>query len=304
MNRYLSSIGFSHIDGKKQLKCLLNSVIASPDREVILPGRNDGEFCKLAVLETGEDTGLGVYGTVDSSGAFETEYYYPYIDSHFCSTVAECSVEKQTEKEAWSGICDDHRLGMNLIFFVLNAMDYRKRESAAGTAPNIYGVCLSGLAVNGKVLLPVYKTEDQIRIQEKQELRSEELMDAAMNGDQEAMDELTYDDMNTYSSVSTRLEKTDIYSVVETFILPGGVECDQYTIMGYIISVSSNINPLTGEKIYILEVVSNQIPMRLAISADELMGVPAVGYRFKADIWLQGSVIMDFPSGQMNIVLK
>ena len=301
MNRYLSSVGFSYIRDQKQLKELLGSITASPDREMILPGKNDGEYSRLCIRETGSDTGIGVYGTVDSSGAFETEYYYPYIDSHVCSTLAECDIEKQTEKDAWSGVCDDYHLGMNLIFSLLNFMEYRRRESLTGMTPGVNGVCLSGLAVNGKVLLPVHKTEDQIRIQEKEELRSEKLMRAAMNGDQDAMDELTYDDMNTYSSVSRRIEKNDIYSVIETFILPGGVECDQYTVMGYISSVSENTNPLTGEKINILEVVSNQIPMRLAISSEELLGTPKVGCRFKADIWLQGRAILDMPSGGMSM---
>ena len=57
------------------------------------------------------------------------------------------------------------------------------------------------------------------------------LLSAARNGDQEAMESLTLDDIDTYSKVSKRLITEDIFTIVETYFMPYGVECDEYSIL-------------------------------------------------------------------------
>ena len=158
------------------------------------------------------------------------------------------------------------------------------------TLEDLYG--LSALAVSGKILLPVQKTAKQQRILQKDSSQCRQLLEAARQGDQSAMEDLAVRDMQLYSQVSQRVAKQDLYSVVETFFMPCGAECDQYTIMGYITAFRKTVNRVSGEGLYILELECNELPLRVCIGESGLLGEPKVGRRFKGDIWLQGKGII------------
>ena len=49
-------------------------------------------------------------------------------------------------------------------------------------------------------------------------------------------------------------------------------------------------NRLTGEEIYIFKLNCNDIVFQMAINRKDLMGEPAVGRRFKGEIWMMGTV--------------
>ena len=55
--------------------------------------------------------------------------------------------------------------------------------------------------------------------------------------DQSAIETLTLDDIDMYSQVSKRLANEDIFSIVDTYFMPYGIECDLYSIMGEILAV-------------------------------------------------------------------
>ena len=61
------------------------------------------------------------------------------------------------------------------------------------------------------------------------------LLSAARTGDPQAIESLTLDDMDTYSKVSKRLISEDVFTIVDTYIMPYGIECDRYSIMGEIL---------------------------------------------------------------------
>ena len=44
-------------------------------------------------------------------------------------------------------------------------------------------------------------------------------MAAAKNGDEEAMESLTIEDMDTYSMISKRVENEDVYSIVDSYFI-------------------------------------------------------------------------------------
>ncbi|MCB5532112.1 DUF3881 family protein, partial [Thomasclavelia ramosa] len=70
------------------------------------------------------------------------------------------------------------------------------------------------------------------------------------NGDQGAIETLTLEDMDIYSKVSRRLATEDVYSIVDSYFMPYGVECDLYSIMGEILAIRERENTLTGERLY------------------------------------------------------
>src|SRR5699024_11412720 len=50
------------------------------------------------------------------------------------------------------------------------------------------------------------------------------LISAAKSGDPQAIESLTLEDIDTYSKVSRRLVTEDVFSIVDTYIMPYGVE--------------------------------------------------------------------------------
>ncbi len=50
----------------------------------------------------------------------EIEYYYPYILNEEVTSRAECSIQRHTEKETYAGLLDEYKVGLSLIFYLLN----------------------------------------------------------------------------------------------------------------------------------------------------------------------------------------
>ena len=116
------------------------------------------------------------------------------------------------------------------------------------------------------------------------------MIQAAREGDEDAIENLTLEDMDTYSMISKRIMEEDVFSIVTTHFMPCGVECDHYNIMGEILDVELRENNYTKEKIYAMTVETNGIVMDICINQQDLVGEPMPGRRFRGIIWLQGLV--------------
>ena len=91
--------------------------------------------------------------------------------------------------------------------------------------------------------------------------------------------------------VTRRIIKEDMYSIIETSFMPSGIECDQYSIIGNILSVNLVENELTKEEIYRLRVECNDMVFTVAINKADLLGEPGTWQTvFKGQIWMQGLV--------------
>ncbi len=49
-------------------------------------------------------------------------------------------------------------------------------------------------------------------------------------------------------------------------------------------------NKVTGEEIFIMSLCCNDLNLQVCINGKDLTGEPAIGRRFRGDIWLQGYV--------------
>ena len=146
-----------------------------------------------------------------------------------------------------------------------------------------------GLSVEGKVLMPVYQKMPVVsEIKASQERNR--MIQAARDGDEDAIENLTLEDMDMYSRISRRISDEDVFSIVTTHFMPCGVECDHYNILGEILDVKLLENNKTGEKIYVLTIETNEILLDVCINQEDLMGEPLSGRRFRGIIWLQGLV--------------
>ena len=199
-------------------------------------------------------------------------------------------VEKHADKESYAGACDDLRIGVTMIFYLQNCTEYVSEMQKNNFDQNHMPLTLSGLAKEGKILLPVKKDQKQVAKEKELAKNRSTLIAAARNGDEAAMENLTMDDIDTYSMISRRIVKEDVFTIVDSYFMPYGIECDKYNVMGEIIDCVDFRNILTGEKIYQMTIECNDMQFDICINESDLLGEPKVGRRFKGIIWLQGQI--------------
>ena len=113
-------------------------------------------------------------------------------------------------------------------------------------------------------------------------------MSQARDGNRSAMENLTLSDMDTYASVSRRIMKEDIFSIVESSLIPYGVESNQYTVVGEILNYYKIKNQISGENVWIMTLLCNELKFDICINEQNLLGEPGIGRRFRGRISMQG----------------
>lgn len=289
MHQYLKAIGFNNINTKNDLKMLLTAVKNEFTHQTIVSYKPGEDFCEMR-KEYGQCIGISLCGELDEQENFQSDYYFPYFEGSGISTYAEIAVERKIEKEQYVGMCEDSKIGISLIFTLQNGLEYMRERQAGFAADITTSVTLSGLALSGMILLPVVKDERHLKSEQEASDNRKMLLNAARNGDQTAIETLTLDDIDIYSQVSRRLESEDVFSIVDTYFMPYGVECDLYSIMGEILAVRRRKNVSTGVELYQMKLNVNELQFDVCVPADEVLGEPDIGRRFKGTIWLQGYI--------------
>ncbi len=288
MHSYLRAVGFSDIS-KKEMKEIINEIVRDYDEKMIVDEDNHRLFAEIS-KSFGYDCGITVCGEYDENDEFQEEYYFPYFRGTGITTREDVIVERRSEKECFSGACDDVRIGVTLIFYLANAGKYLSEKYKNSIDDKRTTVTLSGLSTEGKILLPIRKNMEQIERDHQVTRKREQLIHEARNGNEEAMENLTMEDMDTYSMISRRIANEDVFSIVDSYFMPYGMECDRYNVMGEIEELVETKNELTGEKLYQMTINCNELQFDICMNKQDLMGEPQVGRRFKGVIWLQGNL--------------
>lgn len=289
MHKFLRTVGFSLYQKKHDIEKLLHDLTEQANSSQIWKIQIDKEtnLCRVRA-EMAPDMGIDIYGEMDEFGTIKPEYYVPYVLSHDISSEADCSIQRHTEKETYAGLLDEYRVGISLIFYLENLMEYRERimekESTETSSVNLTGLCVSG-----KILLPIKKNINQTEMAKVASKERNKMLEAAKNGDEDAMEMLTLEDIDLYSQISRRVIKEDIYSIIDTSFMPAGIECDQYSVIGDILSIDKKKNKFTGEEVYDMKLECNDMIFHVAINGQDLIGEPEVGRRFKGQIWMIGT---------------
>lgn len=292
MHSFLRSIGFSNFKKKKEIDALMQDVIKHPDRKVISEDAEGNVFAELS-KDYGEFIGISVRGEYTDDEVFEADYFYPYFQGSGISTFEKVDVEKHAEKESYAGVCDEIKIGVTLIFYLQNVMEYLNKEKNHMNGGLNAPTTLSALSSFGKILLPIQKDERRAKTDENISRDRNHLIAAAREGDEEAIESLTLEDIDTYSMISRRIMYEDVLTIVSSYFMPYGIESDQYSILGEILDFHSIENHLTHEKMYVLNLNCNDLIFDVCINSADLLGEPAVGRRFKGVIWMQGNINYD-----------
>ena len=289
MHSYLRAVGFSKITKRSSIRQIITDVVENYDDKTIVKDHLEGVFAEFS-KDYGCDCGITVCGQYDENNVFYPDYYFPFFRGTGITTQENVIIERHTEKESFAGACDDLRIGVTLIFYLQNAAEYMKEKYKSGMLPDGQPLTLSGLAREGKILFPVEKDKEAVKAERELTKNRNHLIAAARNGDEEAMESLTMEDMDTYSMISQRIVTDDILSIVDSYFMPYGIECDQYSVMGEIIDYMTFENIITGEKICQITIECNDMQFDVCINREDLLGELKIGRRFKGIIWLQGQL--------------
>ena len=287
MHSYLKSVGFSNVKKREKIREILLDVVQNYDEKTAVEDYPDGIFVEFS-KSYGSNCGITVCGQYDEKNRFHIEYYFPFFRGTGITTQEQVTVERHADKEAFLGACDDLRIGITLIFYLQNGTEYmlEKQKKMLGN----HSTTLSGLAGEGRILLPVLKDKEAVKVEKETSTNRSNLIAAARNGDEEAMESLTMEDMDTYSMISHRIVHEDILSIVDSYFMPCGIQCDQYSVLGEILEFHTFENIATGEDLLQMKIDCNNIQFDVCINQKDLLGEPAVGRRFRGDIWLQGQI--------------
>lgn len=289
MHQYLSAIGFKNtFPRESEIELLLDNLFQSFDsREA---AREEIPGCAFLEMSKsyGPCMGIRLCGQMDAQG-FHRMYYYPYLEKTNVSLKDYVTVDLKGNGDGYIGITEEGSPGISIIFFLQNPAMFKKVSFRQILSQNKVPITLTGLSNGGKILLGsrvLSDSEKQDRQRENERYKG--LIAAAKKGDQEAIEKLTRNDIDTFTSLTRRIQTEDIYSIVETTFMPGGLECDIYRVIGTILFYAKVRNSLTRQYVYQMTIDCNGLLIDICINEQDLWGDPEVGRRFKGTIWLQG----------------
>ena len=294
MHLFLRSAGFSQYKKQTDIEELL-TMLQNQYMDTARSCINEyGEECLEIRAEVAENIGITIFGVRDSNGEFHRQYYAPYVASQDVTTLLPVMVDRHVDDRSLKASVEDGRIGVSLIFSLDNTLDYLALRAAGKvTADKPIEKAASKLAAfstDGKILLPSLQESGVPTPALINGRPREALISAAKNGDQLAMEELAMNDMNLMQEMDERLRHEDMYSIVDQCVMPQGIECDIYLVLGRILHVDIKKNNLTGEEIYDLTIMADETTFHVAINAADLMGEPVEGRRFKGMVWMMGRV--------------
>ncbi len=290
---FLRAIGFSGLTNNTDLYKVIDDVIYHSDIHAVERDANGNDVAYFTRF-FGQDLGITVCGCFLEKDRFRMEYFYPFFRGLHISTREPVDIEQQAAQTAFFGICDELKMGIPLIFYINNPQDVLREARCGHGDVRPQSVLLTGLGHHGKILLPLMKTKELVAQKKRSTDQRRNLLLQAREGNRAAMENLTLSDMDLYAAVSRRVMKEDVLSIVESSIIPYGVESDQYTVIGEILACRSIGNPLSGESLWVLTLSCNGLQMDVCLHEEDLLGEPAVGRRFKGRVWMQGQLQFDY----------
>jgi hypothetical protein len=287
MYEYLSSIGFKSYKNNNSYKQLIKLALESPSEKYIT--NFGGDSIKVELIKYLTDRiGILIQGELDDQEEVIIDFIIPYFKGRYLSDTIEVNIEKISEINEYNVICEDTHTGIPLSFYLQNVIDYLDVEDKE----NIFidGVRLVGFSQDGHIILPIEKDEVETLLEEEEELFRNELLKAAREGDQEALELLELEEEETAEIIDERLKNEDLLSIIDAYFMPYGIKGQEYAVLATIIDVDSVVNKITGEEVYLLGLKCLGLKFEITINKDYLIGVPEIGRRFKGVIWLQGHI--------------
>ncbi len=290
MQKYLRAIGFSSIKSLHQLDRIHKGIQRDPDRRSIVSRSLQTSLVQLDKQYSPEGLGISMVGESDAEGSFLFEYSFPYVVPGNYVFTDEIQVERMTDRSGYYGMIDN--INLSIIFSVQN-VSMITGSIWKDTLPAILSVQLSGLSLSASILLPLQKTEQDLLYEAEKRREDLTRIHMARHGHSDILDQMMLREMDTRDTIDHRVATEDVLSIVDSSMIPSGLQSDIYDILGTILQVQETMNETTGEKLYLLDVACLYYVIRVAINREDLVGEPAPGRRFRGVTWLQGVLTLD-----------
>ena len=287
MDIYFKAIGFSDIQSKGDLKLLLKDIISHPTQKHM--SNYGGDIIKVEYFrEYSEEFGVLVRGELNDKEELAVYAMIPYKVGKLLTDTQEIEIEKVDEKDIYFGYCEEIKQGTPITFYLQNVVDYLNVEEQEDVYIN--GVRLVALCSEGSVILPISKSDDDLKDEEEETKWKEDLIEQARSGNEEAMDILEEEAFEMARFINNRLKNEDLLSILEGFFFPEEEREDIYSILGNILAFKKTVNEATHENVYIIQIECMNSKLEVMINEKDLMGIPTRGMRFKGRCWLQGFI--------------
>ena len=158
MHDFMRAIGFSRIQDKKEYQEILRCVLEEPTEVFMSPCSMRSAFGGMA-KEYADRMGIMAFGEFNSEADLEAEFYIPYLKGRKVTLRDYVSLEKQSDKESYMGVCDEAHIGVSVVFQLLNMKDYMEYSISHEKILCQLPVILSALSLSGKIIFPVMKDE-------------------------------------------------------------------------------------------------------------------------------------------------
>ena len=313
MHKYLRAVGFSEYVKKSQVDEFFKEHLK--DENLISTYlTSDMRLCGQYNIDVCSGAGISVIGEQEKNELAEIDFYYPFLKGYDYTLIEECTIEKHSDKESYAGIIDDYRMGIALIFYLTNGNVYNSLiKKYKPTDIKIDRIFLSALSIEGRIILPVDNKGNNVNeFTDKAKLNNNFSSEYDEDEDlsEKPISEKLMDEISDFSegekgvsigigiklprnfvgSQEMRLKNEDLYSIVETSLVPHGIECDKYQIVAEILSVTQKTNTFTKEVLYEMRVSTMGLQFNLMINEKDLDGEPLPGRRFRGVIWLLGEI--------------
>ena len=140
MHKFLRAAGFSMYTKKKDIDKLLDLLERQPSVTKCVQVDEESNVCEMRT-EVAPGLGISIVGELKEEGNFEREFYFPYLESDVVGSTEECSVQRHTEKETYAGMVDENKVGISLIFYIQNFLDFREKMLDKEHHSRIGAVC-------------------------------------------------------------------------------------------------------------------------------------------------------------------
>ena len=322
MHKYLRAVGFSQFEKKSQVDEFFKEHLK--DKNLISTYiTQDMRLCGQYNVPVCNNAGISIIGEQEKNQLASIDFYYPYLKGYDYTLIQECTIERHSDKESYAGIIDDYRMGIALIFYLTNGNVYNSLiKTHKINDIKIDKIYLSALSTGGRIILPIDKKElSGNEFDDKEKINPEYDIEDFDEDDEDEEEIEDFDDTpiatrlignmdefaeglgkpitigigiklpkNAIGDQESRLKNEDLYSIVETSLVPYGIECDKYQIIAEIISVNKKINQYTNETLIEMRVDTMGLQFNLMINEKDLEGEPLPGRRFRGVIWLLGEV--------------
>ncbi len=287
MELFLSSIGFSKYQSMDDISILADLIIEQSTERYISNYGTDVisvEYYK----SFGKDIGLLLTGQLDEKENVIAQSIIPIRKGKTVTDTFEVEVTKAAEKNIYYGYCEENKSGTPVTFYIQNIVDYL--DIKEGEEAYINGIELVAMSIDGTVILPINKSNSDALIEEEEDKWREELVSKAREGDEDAIELLEIDALETAEIIHERLVNEDLLSILDGFFIPYGQPESLYSLLGTIQEVEEATNEYSNEEIYILTLNCMGIELEVCINKKNLVGSPSVGMRFKGTCWVQGHI--------------